>query len=112
MFVAHGVAADLEGEDLAIADDVVEGDAFRCLDGFDGLSGGDAAHHGDAVGAFLAGANGQDVDGAAAVVGALKEALLLKIGDVLVDGGEGAEAESTGDLFVGRGVSVLLGEAG
>ena len=37
---------------------------------------------------------------------------MLKIGDVFVDGGERAEAQSTGDLFIGGGVSVLLGEAG
>ena len=43
---------------------------------------------------------------------ALEQALLLEIGDVLVDGGQGTETESSGDLFIGRGVSVLLGEAG
>ena len=43
---------------------------------------------------------------------ALEQAFLLEIGDVLVDGGERAESESAGDLFVGRGVSVFLGEAG
>ena len=112
MLVAHGVAADFEGEDLAVADDVVEGDAFGGLDGFDRLACGDAAHHGDAVGAFFAGAHGQDIDGTAAIMRALEQAFLLEIGDVLVDCGERAEAESAGDLFVGRGVSVFLGEAG
>ena len=44
VLVAHGVAAHLEGEDLAVADDVRERDAFGGFDGFDGLAGGDAAH--------------------------------------------------------------------
>ncbi len=45
-------------------------------------------------------------------MGALKQAFVLQIGDVLVHGGKGAEAQSAGDLLVGRGVAVLLGEAG
>ncbi len=40
-------------------------------------------------------------------MGALEEALVLEIGDVLVDGGERAEAEAGGDLLVGGGVAVL-----
>ena len=112
VLVAHGVAADLEGEDLAVADDVAEGDALGGLDGLDGLAGGDAAQQGEAIGAFLAAADGQNVDGTAAIVRALKQAFVLQIGDVLVDGGERAEAQAAGDLLVGRGVAVLLGEAG
>jgi len=42
----------------------------------------------------------------------LEEALVLKIGDVLVDGSEGAETQAAGDLLVGRRVAILLGEAG
>ena len=112
MLVAHGVAADLEGEDFAIANDVVERDAFGGLDGFDWLACGDTSEQREAIRAFFGGTCGQYVDGSAAVVGALEEALVLQIRYVLMDGGEGAEAESTGDLFVGGGVSVLLGKAG
>ncbi len=112
VLVAHGVAADLKGEDFAVADDVVEGDALGGFDGFDGLAGGDAAKEREAVGAFLAGARGQHVDGAAAVVGALQEAFVLQIGDVLVHGGQRTEAETAGDFLVGGGVAVLLREAG
>jgi hypothetical protein len=43
VFIAHRIAAHLEGEDLAVANDVAEGDAFGSLNGFDGLAGGDAA---------------------------------------------------------------------
>lgn len=43
---------------------------------------------------------------------ALQQALVLQVGDVFVDGGEGTEAETGGDLFVRRGVAVLLSEAG
>lgn len=112
MFVAHGVAADFEGEDLTVADDVAEGDTFGGFDGFDGLAGGDASEEGEAVVAFFGRAGGEDVDGAAAVVCALEEALILEIGDVFMDGGEGAESQAGGDLLVGGGVAVLLGEAG
>jgi len=112
VLVAHGVAAYFKGEDLAVADDVGEGDALRGFDGFDGLAGGDAAHEGQAIGALFAAASGKDIDGAAAVVGALEEAFVLQISDVFVHGGEGAEAQSAGDLLIGRGVAIFLSEAG
>ncbi len=112
VLVAHGVAANLEGEDFAVADDVGERDAFRGFDGFDWLASGDSAHEGQAIGAFFAAAGGKDVDRTAAVVGALEQALVLEIGDVFVHGGERAEAQTAGDLLVGGGVAVLLGEAG
>src|SRR6516162_10223689 len=41
VLIAHGVSPDLESEDLAVADDVVEGDAFGSFDGLDGFAGGD-----------------------------------------------------------------------
>src|ERR1700677_1345723 len=43
---------------------------------------------------------------------ALQETLVLEVGDVFMHGGERAETEATGDLLVGRGVAILLGEAG
>lgn len=112
MLVAHGVAPYLQGEDLAVADDVVERDTLCRFNGFHWLACGDAAEQREAVRALLGGAGRQDVDRAAAVVGALEEALILQVGDVLVYCGEGAESETAGDLFVGRRVTVLLGEAG
>ena len=112
VLVAHGVSADLEGEDLAVADDVAEGDGLGGLDGLDGLAGGDAAEEWEAVVGLLGGAWWEDVDGAAAVVGALEEALVLQVGDVFVDGGEGVEAEAGGDFLVGWGVAVFEGEVG
>lgn len=112
VLVTHGVAADLEGEDFAVADDVAEGDAFRGFDGFDGLAGGDAAQERQAFGAFFAAAGWEYVDGPAAVMGALEEALVLQVGDVFVHCGERTEAEAAGDLLKGWGVAVLLGEGG
>jgi hypothetical protein len=112
VFVAHGVAAHLEGEDLAIADDVGEGDTFRGFDGFDGLASCDAAEEGKPVRAFFAAPDGENVDGTAAIVSTLEEAFVLQVRDVFMYGGEGAEAQSGGDLLVGRRVAVLLGEAG
>ena len=103
---------DLEGKDLAVADDVAERDGFGGFDGFDGLAGGDAAEQGKAVHDLAGRALGDDVDGAAAVVSALEEAFGLEIGDVLMDGGEGTEAEAGGDLLVGGRVAVAGGEGG
>ncbi len=110
VFVAHGVAAYFEGEDLAVSDDVAEGDALGGLDGLDGFAGGDAAEKRQAIGAFFAAADGKDVDGAAAVVRSLQQAFVLEVGDVFMHGGERAEAEAAGDLLVGGRVAVLLGE--
>jgi len=112
VLVAHGVAADLKGEDLAVADDVAERDALGGLDGLDWPAGSDAAQQRETIRAFFAGADGEDIDGAAAVVSALEEALILQVGDVLVYGGQGAETQTTGDLLVRRRVSILLREAG
>jgi hypothetical protein len=112
VLVAHGVTAHLQGKDFAVADDVAEGDAFGGFDRLNGLTGCDAAQKRQAVRAFFAAASGEDVDGTAAVVGALEKTLVLEVGDVLVHGGEGAEAQPAGDLLVRRGVAVLLGEAG
>ena len=42
VLVAHGVSADLEGEDFAVADDVRERDALGGFNGLDGLAGSDA----------------------------------------------------------------------
>ena len=112
MLVAHGVAADFKGEDFAVANDIAQRDAFRGFDGFDGLAGGDAAEERQAIGASFSGADREYVDGTAAIVGALEETLVLKVGDVFMHSGERAEAQAAGDLLVGGGVAVLLGEVG
>ena len=112
VLVAHGVAAYFEGEDLAIANDVGEGDALCGFDGFYGLASGDSAHERQAIGALFATAGRKDIDGAAAVVRTLKEALVLQIRDVFVHGGERTEAQTAGNLLVGGGVAVFLGKAG
>jgi hypothetical protein len=112
VLVAHGVTADFEGEDFTVADDVVERDALCCFDGFYRPAGGDAAKQGKTVGAFFSGTGGQHVDGTAAIVGALEQALILQIGDVFVHGGERTEAEAASDLLVRRRVAILLRESG
>ena len=112
MFIAHGIALDLEGVDFAAADNVAKGDRFSGFDGLDGFAGGDATKKGKAIHGLALGALGKDVDGAAAIVRALEQALCLEIGDVLMDGGEGAEAEAGGDFLVRGGVAVAGGEGG
>lgn len=111
VLVAHGVATDFEGEDLAIADDVAERDAFSGFDRLNGLACGDASEQGKALSATF-GASGEDVDGAAAIMRTLQQAFVLQVGDVFMHGGERAEAEAAGDLLVRRRVAVLLREAG
>ena len=112
VLVTHGVAAHFKGKDLPVADDIRQRDAFSGFDRFDRLAGGDAAHQRQAIRAFFAAANGEDINRTAAVVGALEQTFVLEIGDVLVHGGKRAEAEAAGDLLVGRGVAVLLSEVG
>ncbi len=112
MLVAHRVAANLKGKDLAVADDVAKRDALRGFDGLDWPACGDSAKQRKAVGGTLVSTRGKDIDRTAAVVRALQQALVLKIGDVFVDRSERAEAETAGDFLIGRGVSVLLSKAG
>ena len=110
MFVAHGVPTNFKSEDFAVTDDVRQGDALCGLNGFDWLTGGDSAHQGQAISALFVVSRREDVDGTAAVVGALQESLVLKIGDVFVDGGERTESQAAGDLLVGGRVAILLSE--
>jgi len=65
-----------------------------------------------AVGRLFTGTGREDVDGTAAVVGTLEETFILQVGDVLMDRGQGAKAEAAGDLFVRRGVAILLSKVG
>jgi hypothetical protein len=44
-------------------------------------------------------------------VRALQQTFVLEVIDVLVNGGERAQFEAAGDLFIGRGVAVALYEA-
>src|SRR6185437_5657689 len=84
VFVAHGIAADFEGEDFAVPDDVGERNALGGFDGFDWLAGGDAAEERKPIESLLAGAWRQDIDGAAAVVSTLQQTFVLQVGDMLV----------------------------
>lgn len=89
VLIAHGVATNLEGEDFAVADDVVEGDGFGGLDGFNGFACGNPPHEGEAIRGSL-GASREHIDGTAAIVRALEQALVLQICDVFVNCGERA----------------------
>ena len=112
MLVTHGVSADLEGEDLAVADDVEREMLSAVSMASTGLPAAIRPSKGRRSAAFFAAAGGKDVDGTAAVVGALQQALVLEIGDVFVHGGERTEAQSAGDLLVGGRVAILLREVG
>jgi hypothetical protein len=106
VLVAHGVAADFEGEDVAVADDVVQRNGLGRLGSFYRHAGGDAAGEDDAVAGAGAGAGRQHVNGAAAVVHAVEQALFLEVGDVLVHGGQALQLHAARDLFKRRGVAV------
>lgn len=112
VLVAHRVAANFKCEDLAVADDIAERDAFRCFNGFDWLACSDAPHQWETVRASSRTAWRQHVNRAAAIVCALQKTFVLQVGDVFVDGGKRAEPEAAGDLLIRRGVPVLLSEAG
>ena len=88
VFVAHGVAAHFESEDITIADYVVKGNALRSLSSFDRQPSSDPPNEREAVARAGTRARRQNVDRTAAVVDAVEQALLFKIGDVLVDGGQ------------------------
>ena len=106
VFVAHGVTADLKGEDIAVADHVVERDALLRLHGFNREAGGDAAGKGELDAGASAGTRRQQVDGATAVVHTVEQPFFLEVGDVLVHGGQALEAHAARDLFEGGGVAV------
>ncbi len=112
VFVAHGVAPDFESEDFAVADDVREGDALGAFNGFNRLTGCDPAEQRKTVSAFFAVTGGENINRAAAVVRSLEKAFVLKISDVFMYGGQRAEPQTRGDLLIGWGVAVFLGEAG
>jgi hypothetical protein len=108
MCSSHGVSADLQGKHFTIADDVTQADAFAGLRCLDRLSGSDPPEQGKAVRSPGFAARRKHVDGAAAVVRPLQQALLLQVGDVLVHGGQRLEAETACNFFKGWGVSVAL----
>jgi len=112
VLVAHGLAADLEGEDVAIADNVGQRNGLGVFNGFDGITGGNAAGQDQAVDAAAFGARRQDVERAAAIVRAGEEAFVLQVSDVLVHGSEGAKVETAGNFFEGWGIAVSLHKAG
>ena len=106
VLVAHGVSTHLEGEDIAVADDVVQRDGFGRLDCFDRQTGGNSASEGKLETGAGAGPWRQQVDGSAAVVHAVEHALLFKIGDVLVNGGQALETHAPRNLLKRRRVAV------
>jgi hypothetical protein len=96
----------------AISDDVAKRNRFCRFDGLYRLSSGDATQQRQPIVALFCRACGQHVDGPAAIVRSLQQALVLQIGDVFVDSGERVEPEAVRNFLVGRRVPVLLSEAG
>jgi hypothetical protein len=110
VLVAHGIAADFEGEHVAVADNVVKGNCFWILHGFNGHAGCDSACEQESVTGAIAGSGRQDVDGPASIVDPIEEALLFKVGNVLVHGGQAFQPHSPGDLFERGGIAVAQHE--
>ena len=106
VLVAHGVAADLKGEDIAVPDHVVEGNTFRRFIGFDWQACSNAAGQGQTIAGAGAGARRQNIDGTASVVNTVQHPLLFEVGDVLVDGGQTLEPHAARDLFEGRRIAI------
>ena len=114
MFVPHAFALHLEDENILGAGDIAQRDGLRGLHGFNGLAGGDAPHErqGQILGrlALEHAADGQHVNGAAAVVVALEQPFFLQVGDVFVHGGQRTQAQAVADLFKRRRIAVPLDE--
>jgi hypothetical protein len=111
VLIAHRFAADFEGEDFAVADDVAERDALGGLNGLDRAASGDAAKQRQAVCRLVCCERGGSTSmERLRLCARLQQALALQVGDVLVHRGQRTEIKTAGDFFIGGGVSVLLGE--
>ena len=110
LLVDHRVALDAQDVGVALADEIFgHRDRFAADDRFDRPAGGDIAEQRQFDRA-AAEARRDQLDRAAAVPGALDEALFLQVGEVLVDRGERREAEAAADFLEARRVAVLLDE--
>uniref|UniRef100_E6QMB6 Uncharacterized protein n=1 Tax=mine drainage metagenome TaxID=410659 RepID=E6QMB6_9ZZZZ len=110
VLVAHRVAANFESEDILVPHHVLERDGLGILRGLNRQSGGDASEQGNLLGLAGAHAFWHQINGAAAVGFAIKQALFLEVGDVLVDGGDRLQIKALGNLFKGRGVAAGVDE--
>lgn len=114
--VAHGFAADLKDEIILAASEVGEGKRFAIFDCFDGVASGDAAHKrkiGGAAGSkLIAYGLGElaDFDGAALIVAAANETLLLEGGKMFVNSGKRGEFESVANFLEAGRVATLIDE--
>ncbi len=110
LLVNHRVPFDPEDVRVALADEILRhGDRFAADDGFDRAAGGDITEQRQ-LDCAAAKAGGDELDGSAAVPGALDEPFFLQIGQVLVDGGERREPKAPADFLQAWGIAVLLNE--
>src|SRR5262245_21783428 len=110
LLVDHRVALDAEDVGVALADEILgDGDRFAADDRLDGNAGGDVPEERQLDGP-AAEARRDELDRAAAVPGALDEALFLQVGQVLVDRSERRQTETAADLLQAGRVAVLLDE--
>src|SRR5262245_54658132 len=110
LLVDHRVAPDAQDVGFATANQIFgDGDHLVRGDGLDGNSGGDVAEHWQ-LDRAMPGSRREQFDRTAAVPGSTDEALLLEIGQVLVDRGERRKTETPADFFETRRVAMLLNE--
>src|ERR1035441_3474841 len=124
VLVLHALARYLEHVHVFGAGEVGERNGLGILHRFQRTAGGDASHqrqahpvlgarrrsHGERL--LHASPRLQQIDGAAAIVVAAQQSLLLQVGDVLVHGRQRAEAEPLGNLFERWRIAVLVHELG
>src|SRR5690606_37571854 len=108
VLVDHRVAPDAQDVAVAAAGQVL-GHGYRLArrDRLDGGAGCDVAEQRQFQGT-LAGGRGNQLDGATAVPRPSDEALLLQVGEVLVNRGERGEVEAIADFFEARRIPVAL----
>jgi len=106
VLVAHRIASHLESEDIFGANDIPQRDRFDILRGFHWQSRCDSARKRQSIAGSVSSTWRQDIDGTAAVVHPIQQALLLEICDVLMHGGKAFQPHCPGDLFKGGGISI------
>ena len=113
MIFNHGSALDLQDKRIAAAREIAQRNRFALFHGLQRTSRRDSSYqrkllHLAVDDLFLDRLRQlDDLDGAALIVTAANEALLLERSDVLVHGGQGSEFQALADFFKAWRVAVL-----
>src|SRR5580704_2544052 len=113
VFILHGFPTHLKHEHVLRAHEIRQRNGLRILHRFNRLTCGDASQQGQhqagihAHGLLQPSLGRHQIDGAAAVIVAREQALLLQIRDVLVHGGQRIQVEPLANLLKRRRIAML-----